>query len=34
LLAARRALLAEGMPMALGLTAYGDADWRLAAAGD
>ena len=34
LLAARRSLLAEGMPMALGLTAYGDADWRLASARD
>jgi hypothetical protein len=31
MLAARRSLLAQGMPMALGLTAYGDADWRLAA---
>jgi hypothetical protein len=31
MLAARRSLLAEGMPMALGLTAYGDADWRLTA---
>jgi hypothetical protein len=29
MLAARRQLLAEGMPMALGLTAYGDADWIL-----
>lgn len=32
MLTARRTLLAEGMPMALGLTAYGDADWLLVAA--
>lgn len=31
MLAARRRLLAEGTPMVLGLTSYGDADWRIAA---
>jgi len=31
MLAARRRLLAEGAPMVLGLTSYGDADWRIAA---
>jgi hypothetical protein len=29
MLAVRRRLLAEGSPMVLGLTSYGDADWRL-----
>lgn len=29
MLAVRRRLLAEGTPMVLGLTSYGDADWRL-----
>jgi len=27
--AVRRRLLAEGTPMVLGLTSYGDADWRI-----
>lgn len=29
MLAVRRRLLAEGTPMVLGLTSYGDADWRI-----
>ena len=32
MLAVRRRLLAEGTPMVLGLTSYGDADWRIEAA--
>ena len=29
MLAVRRRLLADGIPMVLGLTSYGDADWRI-----
>lgn len=32
MLAVRRRLLVEGTPMVLGLTSYGDADWRIGAA--
>jgi hypothetical protein len=32
MLAVRRDLLAAGTPMVLGLTSYGDADWRIGAA--
>jgi uncharacterized protein (DUF2235 family) len=34
MLAARRRLLATGTPMILGLTSYGDADWRIVSAPD
>lgn len=34
MLAVRRRLLAEGTPMVLGLTSYGDADWRFGIVGN
>lgn len=34
MLAVRRRLLAEGSPMVLGLTSYGDADWRIGTAAE